>query len=139
ILGLAIGGFWIRKRLDRLADPLRFTGWVQIAMAALAIASLVVYGQSFSWLSFFYGAVAKTEGGYLLFNLVSHAIAMAVMLPATILAGMTLPAFTYALLKRGAGEEAIGRVYASNTVGAIAGVLLALQLMPLIGLRWTLG
>ena len=41
------------------------------------------------------------------------------MLPATLLAGMTLPLITGALLRGGAGERAIGQVYAANTLGAI--------------------
>ena len=47
------------------------------------------------------------------------------MLPATFLAGMTLPLFTFVMLKSGSGEKAIGRVYAANTFGAIVGVVFA--------------
>ena len=61
------------------------------------------------------------------------------MLPATFCAGMTLPLITDALLRRGAGEAAIGQVYAANTLGAIAGVLLAVHIgLPLLGLKGTL-
>src|SRR5258708_31173136 len=61
------------------------------------------------------------------------------MLPATFFAGMTLPLLTGALLRRGAGEAAIGEVYAANTLGAIAGVLIAVHLgLPLLGLKGTL-
>ncbi|MBC7803095.1 MAG: hypothetical protein H7Y16_04380, partial [Candidatus Parcubacteria bacterium] len=60
-------------------------------------------------------------------------------LPATFCAGMTLPLITGALLRRGAGERAIGQVYAANTLGAIAGVLCAVHLgLPLLGLKGTL-
>jgi hypothetical protein len=52
---------------------------------------------------------------------------------------MTLPLITGALLRRGAGERAIGQVYAANTVGAIAGVLIAVHAgLPVLGLQWTL-
>jgi hypothetical protein len=71
-----------------------------------------------------------------LFNAGSHVIAMAVMLPATVMAGMTLPLFTFALLARGCGERSIGRIYAANTVGAIVGVLLAVHVvMPAVGTK----
>jgi spermidine synthase len=61
---------------------------------------------------------------------------MAIMIPATVLAGMTLPLFTYALLQRGAGERSIGRVYSANTIGAILGVLLAVHVvMPALGVK----
>ena len=80
-------------------------------------------------------ALAKTDAGYALFNVSGAAIAALVMLPATFCAGMTLPLLTGALLRTGAGESALGRVYAANTLGAIAGVVLALQLgLPLLGL-----
>jgi spermidine synthase len=61
------------------------------------------------------------------------------MLPAAFCAGMTLPLITAALLRKGAGEAAIGRVYAANTLGAIAGVLLAVHIgLPLLGLKGAL-
>ena len=65
-----------------------------------------------------------------------HLIALAVMLPATFLAGMTLPLFTHVLLSKGAGEKAIGRIYAANTLGAIVGVMFAIHVgLPLLGLK----
>jgi spermidine synthase len=83
--------------------------------------------------------LARSEAGYVLFNLSGAAIAALVMLPATFFAGMTLPLLTGALLRRGAGEGAIGEVYAANTLGAIAGVLLAVHVgLPLLGLKGTL-
>ena len=39
-------------------------------------------------------------------------------------------------MREGAGEQAIGKVYAANTIGAIAGVLFAIHLMlPFIGTK----
>jgi spermidine synthase len=81
----------------------------------------------------------RNDSAYPLFNLFGHALAFAVMLPATFLAGMTLPLFTQVLLRGGRGERAIGQVYAANTLGAIAGVLLAVHvLMPAFGLKLAL-
>src|SRR5690606_33058201 len=66
----------------------------------------------------------------------SHGIALIVMVPTTFLAGMTLPLFTHALMRAKQGEGAIGRVYAANTLGSIAGVLFAVHIgMPLLGLK----
>ncbi len=74
--------------------------------------------------------------GYAWFSLASHGIAMAIMLPATFCAGTTLPLITHVLLRRGFGEKSIGAVYSWNTVGAIAGVFLAVHLgMDLLGLK----
>ncbi len=139
ITGLALGGLWIRKRIDRIANPVRFSGFVQLAMGLAALATVFVYHASFGWMEWALQAVQRTEAGYPLFNLFSHAVAFAVMLPATFLAGMTLPLFTHVLMRGGHGERAIGQVYASNTLGAIAGVLVAVHLLvPEAGLKVTL-
>ena len=81
-------------------------------------------------------ALTQTDQGYALFNIFNHGLAMLVMLPATICAGMTLPLITYTLLSKGYGERSIGWVYAANTFGAIIGVILAVQIiMPEFGLK----
>jgi spermidine synthase len=139
ITGLALGGFWIRRRIDRIADPVRFLGVVQVLMGVAALATIFVYQASFDWMSWALGVLQRNVASYPLFTLFSHAIAFAVMLPATFLAGMTLPLFTHVLLRGGHGERAIGQVYAANTLGAIAGVLLAVHvLLPEAGLKLAL-
>ena len=139
ITGLALGGLWIRRRIDRLADPVRFAGLVQVFMGLAALATIFVYHWTFDWMAWVLGVLQRNDGAYPLFNLFGHALAFAVMLPATFLAGMTLPLFTQVLLRGGRGERAIGQVYAANTLGAIAGVLLAVHvLMPAFGLKLAL-
>jgi len=136
ITGLALGGFWIRRRIDHIADPVRFAGLVQVLMGLAALATLFVYHWTFDWMAWALGILQRNESAYPLFNLFSHALAFAVMLPATFLAGMTLPLFTHVLLRGGRGERAIGQVYAANTLGAIAGVLIAVHfLVPDTGLK----
>jgi predicted membrane-bound spermidine synthase len=139
ILGLALGGLAIRRRVDAGAAPERLLGWVQVAMALAAAATLPVYDFTFGLMEDLMTGLARNNTGYLLFNLSGAAIAALIMLPATFCAGMTLPLLAGALLRRGAGEAAIGRVYAANTFGAIAGVVLAVHLgLPLLGLKFTL-
>ncbi len=139
ITGLALGGLWIRRRLDRLDDPVRFAGLVQVFMGLAALATIFVYHWTFDWMAWVLGVLQRNDSAYPLFNLFGHALAFAVMLPATFLAGMTLPLFTQVLLRGGRGERAIGQVYAANTLGAIAGVLLAVHvLMPVVGLKLAL-
>jgi spermidine synthase len=139
VTGLALGGLWIRKRIDRVADPVRFSGYVQLAMGLAALATVLMYHSTFDWMRWLMGSLQRNADGYVIFNLGSHAIAFAIMIPATFLAGMTLPLFTYCALRSGAGERAIGQVYAANTLGAIAGVLLAVHvLLPGAGLKLSL-
>ena len=112
---------------------LAITQWV---MGALAIATLSVYVWSFDWMALLLQALARTDEGYRLFSVARYAICLAVMLPATFCAGITLPLITRILLAGGAGERAIGVVYSINTFGSIVGAALAaLVLMPLIGLK----
>ena len=136
ILGLVCGSLWIRRYIQVLTDPVRFLGIVQIFMGCFALATLWLYAETFYWMAGLLELVSRTSAGYLAFNLGSHAIAFAVMLPATFCAGTTLPLITYALLNSGYGERSVGQVYAVNTLGAIIGVVLAVQVgLTLIGLK----
>ena len=136
IFGLAMGAYYQRRRIDGYRSPLAVLGWVQVLMAVAALLSLLLYGQSFGWMSTVMQTVQRNESGYVAFNLFSHLLCLALMLPATFFAGMTLPLITAVLIRAGGGDAAIGRVYAANTLGAIVGVMLAVHLvMPLLGLR----
>ena len=139
ILGLALGGLAVRRLVDRAAHPERLLGWVQVAMGLLALATLPVYDRTFELMEYLMKGLARTDAGYFFFNLAGQGVSALVMLPATFCAGMTLPLITGALLRNGAGERAIGQVYAANTLGAIVGVLVAVHLgLPLLGLKGTL-
>ena len=136
ILGIAWGGWWVRRRIDGARDTAQLLGWVQLVMGAAALATLPVYGSSFDWMQQTIAALSPTENGYSAFNLISHGICLAVMFPAAFCAGMTLPLITASLLRLGVGERAIGLVYAANTAGAILGVAFATHLaFTLIGLK----
>lgn len=136
IFGLALGGWWMRKRIDGIAQPERFLGLVQVVMGVCALATLPLYSASYSLMAWLMESVTKSDTGYVLFSLASHAIAMMIMLPAAFCAGMTLPLITHSLLRSGCGERSIGLVYGANTIGAIAGVLLAVHIgMPWLGLK----
>ena len=139
ILGLALGALYIRNRADRVADPVLYLGGVQWVMGLLAIATLPLYLASFEWMAMVIKTVQANESGYRAFQVARYAFAALIMLPATFCAGMTLPLITRVLMRDGAGERAIGAVYAVNTLGSIVGVALAgLVLMPLLGLKMLL-
>lgn len=139
ISGIAFGGLWLRHRADRMQAPLAVAGWVQVLMGLAALASMFVYSQAFEWVGWLLRVIARTGEGYALYNLSSALISLLVMFPAAFFAGMTLPLLTLALLRQGGGERVIGRVYATNTLGAIAGVLVTVHvLLPLLGLKLAL-
>ena len=137
IFGLAVGAFVIRRRTGGDAQALTRLARVQIAMGLLAVLTLPVYLRSFAWMSDFMAAFTRAPAGYIAFSMARYAICLAVMLPATVCAGMTLPLITRLLMRGAEGERALGRVYGVNTLGSIIGVALAaLVLLPLLGLKW---
>lgn len=136
IFGLAFGGLYVRRRIERVRDPVAYVAYVMVAMGALAALTLPAYNLTFDAMAWFLGAFARSANGYIGFNLLGQLIAALIMIPATFCAGMTLPLLTNELLRRGGGERAIGTVYSANTLGAIAGVLLTIHiLMPLVGVK----
>ena len=129
ILGLALGGAYVRKVVDHVGDSVKFLAIVQIVMGIAAAATIPLYNGGFDLMAWMLSSVSRNTGGFVLFNLTSTTIALLVMLPATFCAGMTLPLITYRLLRSPSGERALGLVYAVNTVGAIAGVIIAVHLL----------
>ncbi|AOA73365.1 hypothetical protein [Stenotrophomonas rhizophila] len=139
ILGIALGGLWLKNRADRLIAPLATAGWIQVWMGIAALASMFVYANAFEWVGWLMMVIVHSAEGYGLFNVASAGIALLVMFPAAFFAGMTLPLLTLALLRQGHGEKSIGQAYAFNTLGAIIGVLAAVHLlMPVLGLKYAL-
>ena len=135
IFGLAMGGLWIRRRVDSLSNPYLGLGLAMLATGACALLTLPLYNSTFDLMGWTMRALSQSAAGYTLFNLSSQVLAAAIMLPATFFAGTTLPLLTHALLRRGS-EAAIGAVYGANTIGAIVGVLLAVHvLMPVVGVK----
>ncbi len=129
ILGLALGGLWIRNRVDSTSDHIRLLALIQVVMGLAAALSIPIYNGSFDFMAWLLSAVSRNEAGFLIFNLTSTLICLLVMLPATFCAGMTLPLITYRLLRSPTGEKSLGLVYAVNTVGGVVGVVIAVHLL----------
>jgi len=140
ILGLALGGWWIRSRIDHIGGgTLLFLARVQLAMGVFALATIPLYNSTFDVMAWLMQGLARSEAGFALYTLALTVMALAVMLPATFCAGMTLPLITSHLYRNESGERAIGQTYAANTFGAIVGVLLTTHvLMPGLGLKFTM-
>lgn len=136
ITGLALGALWIRHRIDRVNNAGIYAGYIQILMALSALLTIALYNQTFDLMAIIINGLTRNLSGYYLFNLGSQFLAMLIMVPTTILAGMTLPLFTLLLLRQDYGERSIGHIYTSNTLGAISGVLIALFIgFPYLGIK----
>lgn len=136
ILGIALGGLWIRNRIDTFENSRVFLGYVQVAMALAAVLSLWLYHFSFDWMAFLMDSFVRKESTYGVHLIFSGLIAMAIMLPATFCAGMTLPLITRLILKTSKREKGVGYVYSANTLGAIIGIFLSVHvILPMLGLK----
>jgi spermidine synthase len=137
VLGLALGGLWVRKRLDKFRRPELVLAIVQLIMGFSAVATLPAYRIAVEAMSFMMaGDEPRTLMMWYQFNVLRYLLCLLIMLPATFCAGMTLPLLTHVMLKRGQPESAVGNVYGVNTLGAIAGAITAgLLLLPIVGLK----
>ncbi len=136
VFGLALGGLWVRKRMDRFERPELALAIVQIVMGVCAVGTLPAYEVAVEAIAWLLSAQGPTEALWIQFNILRYVLCLLIMLPATFCAGMTLPLLTHVMLQRGQPEAAVGWVYGVNTLGAIIGATLGgLVLMPLVGVK----
>ncbi|HVS15536.1 MAG TPA: fused MFS/spermidine synthase, partial [Thermoanaerobaculia bacterium] len=131
--GLALGARALGPLADRVRRPFLLIAALESGIAAYAIAGtwlLPSLGPAWA------GAAAGLGSGAAA-QLARFALALAVLLPPTILMGATLPALVRATAAdRESAGHAAGRIYGANTLGAAAGALLAgYALLPALGVR----
>lgn len=135
--GLALGSWALGRASDRHQVPLRLYGWLELGVAATALAG--------SWLPGLLDPVhvwlaSRLASSSPLLLAARSLLAAAVVLPPTFLMGGTLPAMIRALVGRigGLGRQ-LSFLYALNTTGAVAGSLLSgFVLIRTFGLHPTL-
>src|ERR671930_1799268 len=131
--GMAIGSVVGGRLADRVRNPLRLYGLLEVALVVVVIATPLTFRLIHELYRGAYGALETTPTGLALVRFVLSMLALA---PATVMMGATLPALTRHL-SRGKDHlsSAFGRLYAMNTLGAIAGTLASgLVLIELLGL-----
>jgi spermidine synthase len=121
--GLALGSWALGRAADRPSDPLRLYGFLEIGVAATALAGLPAI-HLFDPLHA--AAAARLAPGSPALACLRVVLASMIILPPTFLMGGTLPAMTKVFVER---REGLGRqvsmIYALNTAGAVAGSLAA--------------
>lgn len=139
VFGLALGGWWVRKRMDSFKRPILVLALVQLIMGLAAVSTLPLYRVAVLAIGSAFQEGELIAPYWYAFNALRYLACVVIMLPATFCAGMTLPLVTHVLLRRGQSETVVGRVYALNTLGAIGGAVGGgLLLLPTIGLKATL-
>ena len=140
ILAMSLGAFWFRNRIAALGNDLHWLAGLLVAKAVFAAWAVWVYADVLDLVHWMIASTSRTDGGYVLTTIAGFAASLLVMFPSAFCAGMTLPLATQALTARGHGEASIGRVYAANTAGCIAGALFATHAgMELAGVKGLTG
>jgi spermidine synthase len=134
--GLAVGSYVGGRLADRVRNPLRLYGVIELILVVVVLLTPV----TFRLLHEVYrGIFPSIEGQPIVLALIRFALAILALAPATVLMGATLPTLTRQLSRERHLSAAFGRLYTANTLGAIVGTLAAgLVLIELFGLTGTL-
>ena len=130
--GISAGSFLLAHRLERSPYPGRWYAGLEALIAGWALLVAFLSPIALPQLSQWIGAEPSAGWHWVL----AFFIPLVVLLPATLAMGVSLPAMER-LLRRKNGQ-ALSTVYAANTVGAMAGLLLAVFFfVPDLGLLGT--
>ena len=121
--GMAIGSWWFGRLADRSRNCLRLYAMIEIGIAAAALlAHLALHTLGSAYPAIYH----LVSGSALLTGLVRFLLAFLLVMTPTILMGATLPVLTRLLASgRGKTGRNLSTLYAVNTFGAVAGVVLA--------------
>jgi spermidine synthase len=135
--GMAIGSALGGRLADRVRRPLRLYGALELVLVVVVVLTPVTFRLIHEAYRGAFGSLETNPG---LLALIRFALALAALGPATILMGATLPTLTRYLSQHADHlSEAFGQLYAANTLGAIAGTVVAgFVLIELLGLTGTL-
>ncbi len=136
-LGLAIGGYGFGRIAARAERPLRLFAWMELAVAALAYASSLLFDLADSA----YGNAARALGEQLgMLFAIRVALISLILLPPTLLMGGTLPVFCRQfVVDRALIGTSTGLLYSVNTLGGALGcAATGLWLLPWLGLHDTI-
>ena len=124
LVGIALGGYLARLVVDRVADRLAFFGWLQVLIGVFSAIALPVL---FAFLEpqTIRESLREATGGVAMLTVERFGIALAVMLVPATLIGATFPLVGRAgIVDLQHMGRRVGAVYASNTLGNVAGALL---------------
>lgn len=119
--GLAIGGWWLDRRIAQSRRPARWYAGIELTIAIWVLITIYLIPQAnqlcFRWMG---EAPAPMKHWSIAFL-----VPLFTLLPATIAMGATLPAMDRFLAPLVSRQRVIGALYAANTFGAVLGTLLS--------------
>jgi spermidine synthase len=135
--GMALGS-WLGGRLaDRVRNPLRFYGQLELLLAVIVIATPYSFQLIHELYRVSFDAFVNARATMVF---VRYSLALLALAPATILMGATLPSLTRHLARGKTNlNAAFSKLYVANTIGASFGAAAAgLVLIELFGLSGAL-
>jgi spermidine synthase len=134
--GIAIGSLIGGRIADRVSNPLRMYGLLELALVGVVLVTPI----SFRFIDDVYrGIYPALESAPLALALVRVALAVLALAPATVMMGATLPTLTRHLVRDRELSAAFTPLYAANTIGAIIGTAAAgFVLIEVLGLSGAL-
>lgn len=137
LFGMGVGSALLERRIDRLRAPVRLLAGLQAGVAACALLPLLTVGFLGPLYGGFQAALSGVSGWENLYRL---AVSALVVLPPTLLIGMTFPLASRVAAGEGGdtGSE-VGSLYFWSTAGSIVGSLLGgFVLLPWLGVQGSL-
>lgn len=139
IMGMAFGGFTVKRFLKSSKNIAGKLAFIQIAMGVCAIISIYLYKPFFALMNNWHLVVKKTEASYLYWQQFKYALSILLMCPASFFAGMTLPLIICVLINKTGNEKFTGYSYGINTLGAIGGAVIgSFIILPTLQLKYTI-
>ena len=133
--GMAIGATIGGRIADRVRSPLQLYGLLEVALVVVVLVTPLTFGV----INEVYRGIYPALEGTPFLALARLGLAVLALSPATIMMGATFPALVRHFARSSALSQAFGRLYFANTMGAVAGTLVAgLVLIELFGLSGAL-
>jgi len=132
--GMAAGAAWVARAGQQWRNLIRRYAVIEAVIGVLGLGFHTVFT---AVLSLGYDTLFPALGAPWAVNLTRWLIASVLILPQTVLLGMTFPLMSGGLIRRFPGSDghALGGLYFSNSIGAALGALVsAFVLLPWIGL-----
>ncbi|MFK8017461.1 MAG: fused MFS/spermidine synthase [Gammaproteobacteria bacterium] len=133
--GLSAGSWSLGQRIGRTARPHQWYAGCEIVIAVAALATPVALPLASNLAGELLGVAPAPVWHWAM----AFAIPFVVLLPATFAMGVTLPAMEQVIARRSLHGRVVAAVYAANTAGAVAGVLICVFVaLPVLGQTRTL-
>jgi spermidine synthase len=120
--GLALGSQLSGRLIARVRSPLQAYGWLELGIGITGLLFWLLPSALDPWYRWLYDTLSAR---FYAFNLTRFLMATLILLVPTTLMGATLPAVSAWRADRRRLADAVGVLYAANTLGAVAGCLLA--------------